>query len=81
MHEKKQRRMGVGRDIYGVNKNGNVFPVEAGLNPFTAYGKNFVMALIIDITIRKQQEKEILEFAIKELKEHQEKVNKLLDNN
>jgi PAS domain S-box-containing protein len=51
--ENKQRRMGHGRDIFGAKKDGTVFPIEASLNPFTIYGQNFIMALVIDITERK----------------------------
>lgn len=55
----EQRKMGQGRDLYGIKKNGEPFPVEAGLNPFEIFGNNYVMALIIDITIRKSHEKQI----------------------
>lgn len=61
MKQKERRHMGYGRDILGVRKDGGTFPVEAGLNPFTIYGKNYVMALVIDISIRKEQEKKIQE--------------------
>ncbi|MEM5565488.1 PAS domain S-box protein [Psychroserpens sp. AS72] len=54
----KQRRMGHGRDIFGAKKDGSIFPLEASLNPFSVYGKNFVMALIVDITERKKLEQE-----------------------
>jgi PAS domain S-box-containing protein len=58
--EKSSRRtMGHGRDLFGLKKDGSTFPVEAGLNPFEIYGKRYVMALIIDISIRKKQEQEI----------------------
>ncbi|WP_452600398.1 PAS domain-containing sensor histidine kinase [Pontimicrobium sp. MEBiC01747] len=50
---KEKRQMGKGRDIFGVKKDGVIFPVEAGLNPFTIYDKKYVMALVIDITERK----------------------------
>ncbi len=60
MKDKKKRRMGQGRDIFGAKKDGSIFPLEAGLNPFTIYGKNYVMALIIDITLRKEQEQKII---------------------
>lgn len=61
MEEKQRRQMGHGRDVFGARKNGSVFPVEAGLNPFSIYGKDYVMALVIDITIRKEQERKIQE--------------------
>ncbi|MCW5519822.1 PAS domain S-box protein [Aureitalea sp. L0-47] len=59
MGESSKRQMGQGRNLYGVKKDGSKFPVEAGLNPFDIYGKSYVMALIIDITVRKTQEEEI----------------------
>ncbi|HLT50266.1 ATP-binding protein [Aequorivita nionensis] len=55
------RQMGHGRDLYGQRKDGSVFPVEAGLNPFEIYGSKYVMALVTDISVRKTQEKEIIE--------------------
>lgn len=62
--EKSQRRqMGHGRDLHGVHKNGEEFPVEAGLNPFKLYDETYVMALIIDITERKIKEKELSHWA------------------
>ncbi|GAA4272821.1 PAS domain-containing sensor histidine kinase [Aquimarina gracilis] len=57
----EKRHMGRGRDLFGVRKDGTEFPVEAGLNPFTIYDNNYVMALVIDITERKEQEKKIQE--------------------
>jgi PAS domain S-box-containing protein len=84
MKNKEKRQMGNGRDLYGARKNGNVFPLEAGLNPFEIYGKTFVMALVIDISVRKQQEEEIyklneeLEKKVKErTKELSKTVNEL----
>ncbi len=59
MNQNKNRQMGVGRDIYGARKDGSIFPVEAGLNPFTIYDKKYVMALVTDISVRKQQNDEI----------------------
>lgn len=59
VNHSEKRNMGKGRDLFGIRKDGTVFPVEAGLNPFTIYGNNYVMALVIDITFRKEQERQI----------------------
>ncbi|MBW2962057.1 PAS domain-containing sensor histidine kinase [Mesonia aestuariivivens] len=61
MHNSSHRQMGNGRDLHGLRKNGKQFPVEAGLNPFQLEGENYVMAMVIDITIRKNQERQILD--------------------
>lgn len=58
MSDKARRQMGHGRDLYGAKKDGSIFPVEAGLNPFTIYDKEYVMALVIDISERKYMEQE-----------------------
>ncbi|WP_298529296.1 PAS domain-containing sensor histidine kinase [uncultured Christiangramia sp.] len=57
----EKRQMGHGRDLYGVRKDGSLFPVEAGLNPFEIEGERYVMSLIIDITIRKENQRQIRE--------------------
>jgi hypothetical protein len=59
LHKSGKRQMGRGRDLYGVRKNGEEFPVEAGLNPFEIDHITYVMALVIDITQRKEQEMQI----------------------
>jgi PAS domain S-box-containing protein len=56
----QKRKMGHGRDLYGLHKNGHPFPVEVGLNPFTIFDKTYVMALIIDISERKEIEKKLV---------------------
>ncbi|MCJ7758621.1 MAG: PAS domain-containing sensor histidine kinase [Gillisia sp.] len=57
----EKRQMGHGRDLHGVRKDGTQFPVEAGLNPFEIEGEQYVMSLIIDITIRKENQRQIAE--------------------
>jgi len=46
-------------NLTGVKKNNTRFPIEIGINPFSVEENNFVLALLIDITIRKKDEKKI----------------------
>lgn len=59
------RAMGHGRDLYGLHKSGKEFQVEVGLNPIQTPRGTMVLASVIDITERKQQEA-LLKSALKE---------------
>lgn len=50
------RKMGVGRNLYGIKKGGDSFPIEIGLNPIQKDGKIYVMSSVIDITERLKAE-------------------------
>jgi len=58
INQKSHRQMGQGGDFFGIRKDESIFPLEIGLNYFTISQKNFVMAIIADVSIRKQQEQE-----------------------
>ncbi|MEA3117690.1 MAG: hypothetical protein QOI13_960 [Paraburkholderia sp.] len=51
------RRMGAGRDLFGLRSDGTEFPVEVGLNPIPADGGLLVLAVIVDTSERKRMDR------------------------
>jgi PAS domain S-box-containing protein len=54
------RRMGEGRDLFGLRKDGKEICVEIGLNPIQTPQGLRVLASVVDITARKQMEAQLL---------------------
>ncbi len=53
------RGMGIGMNLSAKRKDDSEFPVEVSLSPFEQEGESFVIAFIIDITVRKGIEDEV----------------------
>ncbi|MGV3611896.1 MAG: PAS domain-containing sensor histidine kinase [Fluviicola sp.] len=60
----RARSMGSGMDLFAMKKDQSEFPVEVSLSPYSSSEGNFVVAFIIDISVRKQDEEKLRNYSI-----------------
>lgn len=75
-HAPAPRKMGEGRDLYAKRKDGSVFPVEVSLSHYQLQQQQFVIAFVIDITVRKKNEELLLQRK-QELEQYANEIKKL----
>ena len=59
-HDPKNRTMGHNRDLLAARKDGSTFPVEVSLSTYIQNNERYVIAFIIDITQRKETERNMI---------------------
>lgn len=64
MTDQAPRSMGVGREMFGLTKNGKQLPLEVGLTPMKLHGDSFVLCSVVDISERRRQEERLVFLAM-----------------
>ncbi len=59
INKPEPRSMGIGRELFGKHKSGRLIPLEIGLRPIVFEDDTYVISSIVDITERRNAEKEL----------------------